>query len=119
MANPLVEKSVEHRRMKGVSRQTQALLPERLFGQDPRENTAVVHSVALRPTAGFEMALVAESKTITHGLNFKRRAVVRNDARTPTAPPAAGTAKKTRSFSSLSGLRPHCQLLRRGKKRHG
>jgi hypothetical protein len=75
LANPVLGE--EHRRMKGVSRQTQKVLPLALFGQDPRTNSAVVHSVALRSTVGFEMTLQEESRTITHGLNFKRRAVVR------------------------------------------
>jgi hypothetical protein len=66
-----------HRRMKGVPRRTQASLPLELFGQDPKQNTAVVSSVSLRPSRGFQLTIQEESRTISHGLNLKRKAVVR------------------------------------------
>jgi hypothetical protein len=61
-------------RVRSIPRRDQAALPREVFG--PWHNEAVVRSVALRPTGGFEMAIFRESKKLSHSLNLKRKAVV-------------------------------------------
>jgi hypothetical protein len=71
------ELSPEARRMRGVSRTVQELLSPSHFGQDVEKNSAVVRTASLRPTAGLEIVIMEESKTISHSLNFKRCSIVR------------------------------------------
>jgi hypothetical protein len=63
-------------RVKSVPRRDQSALPKRVFGQTC-DNSAVVRSVCLRPTLGFEMTMLEESRSLPQALNFKRMAVVR------------------------------------------
>jgi hypothetical protein len=73
------ELSPEARRMRGVPRVVQDMLSPDIFGQDSTKNSAVVRTSSLRPTAGLEIVVLEESKTISHSLNFKRRALVSSE----------------------------------------
>jgi hypothetical protein len=64
-------------RFKGAPRRDIASFDQRLFSQDPEENTAVLRTTAMRPTAGLEMSLLTESRILSHSLNLKRFAPVR------------------------------------------
>ena len=66
----------EVRRMRSVPRRLQQLLPQAAFGQDCTTNTLVVRSTCLRPSAGFEMTILEESRSLSHCLNMKRQATV-------------------------------------------
>ena len=68
----------DERRMRGVSRTVQGMLTHDHYGQDSLKNQSVVNTVSIKPTPGFEIVLVEESKKISHSFNFKRRSIVRN-----------------------------------------
>jgi hypothetical protein len=61
---------------RALCRKSHAFVPKEVFGPSMSENV-VVRSTALRPTMGFEMILVKESKAFCNAINGKRTAVVR------------------------------------------
>jgi hypothetical protein len=66
----------EVRRMRSVPRRVQAKLEAAHYGQDVALNSAVFRTRSLRPTLGLEIAVLEESRKISHALNFKMAAVV-------------------------------------------
>ena len=63
-------------RARSVPRRQQKKLPDSLFGQDPLTNSAVVRTTCMRASAGMEIYMMHESRTLCHTLNFKRKQIV-------------------------------------------
>ena len=63
-------------RARSVPRRQQKKLPDSLFGQDPLTNSAVVRTTCMRASAGIEIYMMHESRTLCHTLNFKRKQIV-------------------------------------------
>ena len=70
-------------RVRSVPRKAHLEIPKASFG--PMSKKTVVRTVGLKPTVGFEMTKTAESKSLTHCLNFKRMATVSSDRPTPSS----------------------------------
>jgi hypothetical protein len=64
-------------------RRAQEAVPKDKFGPLQGGEDVVVRTLGLRPTPGFEMTIVRESKALSHTLNFKRRGVVRKKMSSP------------------------------------
>lgn len=68
--------SPEVRRMRSVPRSVQNQLSDYHFGQDPELNAPVARSTVMRPTPGLDVAIMQESRRLSHSLNFKMASVV-------------------------------------------
>jgi hypothetical protein len=67
---------VDVRRMRSVPRRVQQSLSASHFGQDSAKNTSVFRTKSLRPTLGLQVAVLEESRRISHSLNFKMVSIV-------------------------------------------
>lgn len=66
----------EVRRLRSVTRAVQLKLSDSHFGQDPQTNAPVTRTTVMRPTAGLEVAILQESRRLSHSLNLRMVAVV-------------------------------------------
>lgn len=64
-------------RARSVPRSKQKHMSNKLFGQNPLTNSAVVRSCSMRPSGGMDIFMMQESRILSHSLNFKRRMIVR------------------------------------------
>jgi hypothetical protein len=63
-------------RMRSIPRKRQHLLGPAKFGQDPRDNMCTVRATEMKPTLGLEVVMLQQGRTLSHGLNLKRKMIV-------------------------------------------
>lgn len=65
------------RRLRSIPRKHHQTLGKRLFGQDPNKNHAVVRGLQMGPTAGLQVLMAVQGKTLAKAFNLTRQMVVR------------------------------------------
>ena len=74
-------------RMRSIPRKLHHKLSLDHFSQDPLCNRAAMRTTLMRPTPGFEMVMMRQSRWLSHAINGKRHMVVRPKVTFSVPPP--------------------------------
>ena len=81
-------------RMRSVQRRALNLLPpmsdgrlETVFGQDAARNAPSIRILQMKPTVGFEVVMINQSRSVPHCINLKRIMAVSRNSAPATTPP--------------------------------